>query len=124
MGETTAHFTSYAKEGKLSLKVPLSADELQAKVSTTLSEITNSLDNLGCKLIGHIKALLKAGTCGYLFFSVTTFGQEPRKKGNLTGNIETADLTINVIVYEVNRETIEKVVAKAWTRQFGEQALS
>lgn len=96
------------------------AHELQLKVGVTICEITEALQKVGCTLIGHIKALVDAGTCGHLFFSLTDFGQQPRTKGTLTGTLKKADLAINVIVYGVEREAAERIVEKVLRSRFEE----
>jgi len=113
-----AHPAAYAQEVKLTLAVPLSASELKGRMDAFLSLLTRSLQEDGCKLIGHIKGLLDVGGNGRLFFSLTSFEEKARYKGELTGKIVKARLTINVIVYGVEQRSVEKAVQEGLRRYF------
>ena len=112
--------TAYALHGALTLPDPWSAAALRKGVDAFLAELTRSLQGKGCSLIGHIKGILETGDKGHLFFSVTSFEQRPRFKGELSGEYEKIDLTINVIVYGVGREEIEKLAIAGIQRHLGE----
>jgi hypothetical protein len=113
-----AHPTAYAHEVNLTLEVPLSASELQGRMDAFLSQLTRSLQDDGCKLIGHIKGLLEGEGNGHLFFSLTSFEEKARYKGELTSKIANARLTINVIVYGVEQESIERAIQEGLGRHF------
>lgn len=117
-----AHPTAYAQELDLTLIAPLSASELQGRIDAFLSELTDSLQSDGCRLIGHIKGLLDAGENGHLFFSITSFGEKARYKGELTGEIARAKLALNVVVYGVEKQSVDRAVHKGLRRHFGEGA--
>ena len=110
------HPTVYAQEVNLTLEVPLSASELQGKIDAFLSELTRSLKGDGCKLIGHIKGLLEVEGNDHLFFSITSFEEKARYKGELTHEIARAKLTINVIVYGVEQRSVERAVREGLER--------
>ena len=113
-----AHPVAYAQEVTLTLEVPISASELQGRMDAFLSLLTRSLQGDGCKLIGHIKGLLDVEGNGHLFFSLTAFGEKARYKGELTGKIAKARLTINVIVYGVEQRSVERAVQEGLKRHF------
>ncbi len=113
-----AHATACAQEVKLTLKVPLSASELQVKIDAFLSELTISLQGDGCTLIGHVKGLLEVEENGHLFFSITSFEEKARYKGELTGEIAGGKLTINVIVYGVEQRSVERAIQQGFRRHF------
>jgi len=113
------HPVAYAQEVNLTLEVSLSASELQGRIDAFLSLLTRSLQGDGCKLIGHIKGLLDVEENGHLFFSLTSFGEKARYKGELTGKIAKARLTINVIVYGVEQRRVERAVQEGLRRHFG-----
>jgi len=115
-----AHPTAYAQEMNLTLKVPLSANELQSRVDAFLSQLTRSLQGDGCKLIGHIKGLLEVAENGHLFFSITSFEGKAKYKGELTGEIAGGKLTINAIVYGVEQRSVERAIQKGLRIHFGE----
>ena len=112
--------TAYALHGTLTLPGPLSETDLRKGVDAFLAELTRSLREQGCRLIGHIKGILEAGDKGHLFFSVTSFEQRTRFKGGLTGEHEKIDLTLNVIVYGVGSGEVEQLVLEGlgsiWAR--------
>jgi len=53
--------TAYVLHGALTLPGPWSEAELQKGVDAFLAELTRSLRERGCRLIGHIKGILEAG---------------------------------------------------------------
>ena len=110
------HPTVYAQEVSLKFKVPLSTSELLGRIDAFMSELTCSLQGDGCKLIGHIKGLLEVERNGHLFFSITSFEEKARYKGELTHEIASAKLTINVIVYGVEQRSVERAVREGLER--------
>jgi hypothetical protein len=114
--------TAYALRGTLTLPGPWSETELRKGVDAFLAELTRSLREQGCRLIGHIKGILDTGDKGHLFFSVTSFEQRTRFKGGLTGEYEKIDLTLNVIVYGVGSGEIEQLVLEGLRKHLGEVA--
>lgn len=69
-------------------------------------------------MIGHIKGLVDADEKGHLLFSITSFEEGARFKGEMAGGITEAVLTINVIVYGIEEEIVEKMLEEAFARQF------
>jgi hypothetical protein len=114
--------TAYALQSTLSLPGPLSETDLRKGVDAFLAELTRSLREQGCRLIGHIKGILETGDKGHLFFSVTSFEQRTRFKGELTGIAEKMDLTLNVIVYGVGSGDVEQLVVGGLSKHLGEIA--
>ena len=112
------HPTVHAQEMNLTLKAPLSASELLVKLDCFTSELTCALQGDGCKLIGHIKGLLEVEGNDHLFFSITSFEEKARYKGELTHAIARAKLTINVIVYGVEQRSVERAVREGLERHF------
>ena len=110
------HPTVYAQEVNLTLKVPLSASELLDRIDAFVSELTCSLQGDGCKMIGHIKGLLEVEGNDHLLFSITSFEEKARYKGELTHEIAKAKLTINVIVYGVEQRSVERAVGEGLER--------
>jgi hypothetical protein len=110
--------STYSRKIRLVLSSETPSDELSEKISRILFDIASALRENGCVLIGHIKALLDAGTRGHQFFSITGFGKKPRRKGELMGDILEAELVLNVIVYGVGRKYIEKAVDSTMKKYF------
>ena len=71
-------------------------------------------------LIGHIKGMLDTKDNGHLFFSIISFDEKIGYKKKLFGKTEKTFLTINVIVYGLETNTIDKGVQKSLFRHFGD----
>ncbi len=112
--------TAYALKGTLILAGSRAETDLRGCVDAFLAELSLSLRDRGCRLIGHIKGILESGDKGHLFFSVTSFEQKTRFKGILDEMAEKMDLTLNVIVYGVGSEEIEKLVSEGLRKHLGE----
>ncbi len=114
------HPAAYALRGTLTLPGPWSETEIRVGVDAFLAELTRSLREQGCRLIGHIKGILETGEKDHLFFSVTSFEQRTRFKGGLTGRPVKIDFTLNVIVYGVGIGEIEQLVLEGLRRHVGQ----
>ena len=112
--------TAYARRGTLTLRGVWTKTELRVSFDKFLSELTCALRGEGCRLIGHIKGILEAGERGQLFFSVTSFHGKPVYKGELSGNFTGIDFALNVIVYGVRSEKIEKLVLEGLRKDLGD----
>ena len=110
------HPTVCAQEVELAFKAPILADELHSRIDAFISALTTSLREDGCKLIGHIKGLLGVEGNEHLFFSVTSFEKKASYKGELPYEISKAKLTINVIVYGVEQESVERAIREGLER--------
>jgi hypothetical protein len=113
-----AHPTACACKWQLTFDDAIPAIELSSRVARLLSKLTGGLQEDGGRLIGHIKGLLDADEKGHLLFSITSFEEGARFKGELVGEITEALLTINVIVYGAKEEIVKKRLEEAFTRQF------
>ena len=114
------HPTACSMQVALEFDNRMQSGEIRDRVDTFLFDLTNFLKENGCKLIGHIKGLLDAGERGQLFFSITSFDEPVRYKGEIDGKIGKVELSINVIVYGVEETPIEKAITKFLTKQFSE----
>ena len=110
------HPTVCAQEVGLAFKVPLSANELHSRIDAFVAALTSSLEDDGCRMIGHIKGLLEVEGNKHLFFSVTSFEEKASYKGELSQEISKAKLTINVIVYGVEQGSVERAVREGLER--------
>ncbi len=108
----------YAREIIILPETAESVKELKASMDIFLNDVTCALQDNGCKLIGHIKGLLDAHKNGHLFFSITSFEEKPQYKGELTGKIEKVKLTINIIVYGVEKKQVESIFSEKLTQYF------
>ena len=104
------HPTVCAQELGLAFKIPITADDIVGRIDAFMSALTSSLQDDGCKLIGHIKGFLEVERNHPLFFSVTSFEEKASYKGELPHEISKAKLTINVIVYGVEKANVERAI--------------
>ena len=117
-GGREEHPTTCSMQISLEFDNRIQAVEIRTRMDMFLAGLTKFLRDNGCKLIGHIKGLLDAGGRRQLFFSITSFDEGVRYKGDIDGEITTADLSINVIVYGIGEEPVENAVEEQLARQF------
>jgi hypothetical protein len=98
---------SYKKD--FNFIIPVDEEILKDRTDKFLSALKSFLIRSGCRLIGHIKGMVESNG-GYLAFSITSFEEEARYKGKISGEIMGATLLLNVIVYGVDEGLIEKEV--------------
>jgi hypothetical protein len=111
------HPTVYAHKMSIVFDTTVKDKELRLRVENLLKDLTQSLRNEGCELIGHIKGLLAADERGYLMFSLSSHDEPVRFKGKLKTGITEAEMTVNIIVYGVGLEIIEAAFRKALHEQ-------
>ncbi len=112
------HPTAYACKETLAFKDAVPASELRERIDRFLSELTGALEPCGCELVGHIKGLIDAGDKGHLLFSITSFEEGARIKGKMDGGISGAVLTMNAIVYGIEKAVIEEAFQNMLARHF------
>lgn len=112
------HPTACSMQVILEFDNQIRAAEIQKSLDFFLTDLTRFLQENGCKLIGHIKGLLDARERGQLFFSITSFNENPRYKGEIGGKIPEATLSINAIVYGIGEEPVEREIQEQLKRQF------
>ena len=117
-GDDHAHPTACACKWQLSFDDAIPAIELRSRVALLLSEWSGGLEKHGGRLIGHIKGLVDAEEKGHLLFSITSFEEGARFKGEIVGEITGSVLTINAIVYGIGEEIVEEILEEAFDRQF------
>ena len=104
------HPTACARKWHLTFDDAIPAIELTSRTALLVSEFGDRLEAAGVRLIGHIKGLIDAVQSGHLRFSITSFEEGARFKGELIGEITEAVLTINVIVYGIEPKFVEKLL--------------
>jgi len=92
--------------------------ELTHMTTAFLSALTIGLKDLGCRLIGHIKGLLDGGDSGHLMFSITTFDDDVHFKGRINEEVRGVVLTINIIVYGIEKQKVGDLFEKSFHHAF------
>ena len=113
-----AHPTACACKWRLTFDDAIPAIDLSSRTARLLSELCGGLGQNGGRLVGHIKGMIDADEKGHLLFSITSFEEGARFKGEMVGRITEAVLTINVIMYGIEKESVEEVLEEAFNRHF------
>jgi hypothetical protein len=102
------HPSSFSSEYKI-LKSDNSIEKIKGMVVEIINDLRNALKTRGCRLIGHVKALLYTPSEENLFFSVTSFDEKVHCKGNISGIEGDAKLIINAVVFGVENEKLKTI---------------
>jgi G3E family GTPase len=92
-----------------------SAFSIEEGLTAMVQHIAAVAKQNGCSLIGHIKSIAK-NNGGYLFASVTDFDSPVQTKGRLAAEANEIKLTVNAIVYGVDKPVMEQIVAQSLER--------
>ncbi len=103
---------AYAHGFKIPVNDDFNGKVFAEEISAVLKEISLELEQAGCKIIGHIKAIAKCSNGGYMMFSITSAGEFPDIKGRLPRKPEKLEIALNVIVYGIDKDIVEKIVIK------------
>lgn len=111
--------TVFSLRTPLRFGVPLAPAQVRAALSGFCRSLVDALALRGCRLIGHVKGALDAGESGTQFFNLTTFDVPPRFKGDLAAPVASYHLTLNAIVFHVDRDAVEACVHDAIRSHLG-----
>lgn len=92
-----------------------SAFSIENGLTMVVQQIAAGVKQNGCLLIGHIKSIAK-NNGGYVFASVTDFDSPVQTKGRLAADAQEIKLTVNAIVYGVDKPVLEQIVAQSIER--------
>ena len=101
----------YSEQLDLRFQVPVTSQYVIENLTKFISDIAKNIGAAESSLIGHIKAIVKAGKQGYLLISSTAADSEPQIKGKLANDISKMTLTFNIIVYGIEQEDLDNIVA-------------
>jgi hypothetical protein len=118
-GARHGHPTVFARKIDIAFDDPLEEADLKSRIGNFLNYLTKSLENERCELIGHIKGLCAAEGGNHLMFSVTSFDETVHYKGTMHGVITGATLTMNIVVFGVGLEIVEKVFHESFKKHLG-----
>ena len=94
--------------------------ELARGLERLLLELARSLEDEGCRLIGHIKALVQGVPEGHLYASLVSVEQGVSLRGGMPEEVEEVRLTVNVIVYGVDPARLPGLLDESVGRGFPE----
>jgi hypothetical protein len=110
--------TVFTLEKKIFFPMELRNKDFIQRLNAFLLELVESLKKSGCKLIGHIKGTVGTVKQNKIFFNITSFEQAPQYKGELQNYISHVTLTINVIVFMISKEKVERIVNEGLSNYF------
>ncbi|MCF6175641.1 MAG: hypothetical protein L3J71_07730 [Victivallaceae bacterium] len=84
-------------------------DDIESMIKRQLQQLANKLNANNCKVIGHIKAILKSSGGGFMLFSTTGTDRQPNVKGKLPANATEATLKLNIIVYGISKDKLTEL---------------
>lgn len=89
-----------------------SAETVQEGLTKMIEHIASNARQNGCQLIGHIKTIAR-NNGGYMFASITDFDSPVQVKGRLADSAKDIKLTVNAIVYGVDKSAMEQIVTQS-----------
>lgn len=108
---TGPEVTAYAKDMVFNLKDQISLDQWEKRISEFFDIITDQCRQRKA-IIGHIKGFLKFEDDGYAYFSNVGNRQGTHVDMAAQGDMSKATLTLNVVLYGLDREAVDKIVDK------------
>jgi len=109
----TPDFAAYAGRIHVRFRKPRSGAHIQSLMQDFMSRTAIGCGEAGASLIGHIKCIVEADNGGYLVCSATDSSGRVRCRGSLKDGAYDLDLVLNVLLYGLDREKIEEVVARS-----------
>ncbi len=94
----------------LSFPKAVSKDDFVGKIKEIAESFVAFLKDNGCSQLGHIKFIATTNGEDYLQLSVLDIEQSPKVDGILRKTFEKIKLTLNVIVFGVNKEDINQKI--------------
>jgi len=88
---------------------PMTADEANSLFSNMLHHVALDCVDAGSWMIGHIKMNVRSGD-DFLSVSVTTDDGNVRNRAVFTGSVSDYSLTVNVIVYGLERRKTAEIL--------------
>lgn len=111
MHEHSAPLSVVARSLSLACDGQLAATELGDRVCSLLLEIASGVPNF----IGHLKVLVDAGSCGHCLISATSPDELPRVRGEMSGIVQDAVLTLNFVCYtDLQIDRIVDEAVRTW----------
>ena len=99
----------------LTFPKPVSKDDFINKIKESASNMVSFLRSSGCSQLGHIKFISTTNGEDYLQLSVLELDQGPKIDGMLKKTFEKIKLTLNVIVFGIQKDDINKKVTEELT---------
>jgi hypothetical protein len=96
----------------LTFQKPISNEDFVNKIREFANNVILYLKNNGCNHLGHIKFISTTNGEDYLQLSVLDMEEKPKINGILKKTFEKIKLTLNVIVFGIKKEDINKKITE------------
>src|SRR4030042_4050619 len=93
-------------------KKPISNKDFVNKIREFAINVIRYLKDNGCNHVGHIKFIFTTNGEDYLQISVLDMEEKPKINGILKKTFEKIKLTLNVIVFGIKKEDINKKITE------------
>lgn len=93
---------------------------VRERAAAELTRLGHALQAAGCRLVGHIKLILKGRGSGYLLLSLTDPASPPAARGALARAPAALDAILNVVVCGLPRAAVEQASAAFLERLRGQ----
>lgn len=91
---------------------------MASTLESVLADLAQTLEQEGCRLIGHIKALAHSHPQGHLYASLVSLEQGVSLRGELPSTWQEVRLTLNLIVYGLEQERLPALLDRCVERGF------
>ena len=99
----------------LTFAEPVSKDDFIKKIKEAAANLVSFLKSNGCSQLGHIKFISTTNGEDYLQLSVLDIDQGPKVDGILKKTFEKIKVTLNVIVFGMKKDDVNKKIAEEIT---------
>lgn len=99
----------HSSESEILFDAKLSFDFIKNIICDFIDRLVLKIKMAGGEMIGHLKAVIKT-ECGYMLISATSFDAKPQVKGRLADNADSISMTINAIVYGIDKKILTEII--------------
>ena len=100
----------HSSETEILFEKKLSFDFIRDLICDFFDRVVLKIKTAGGEMIGHLKAIIKTEKCGYLLISATSFEVKPQIKGRLADDADSIRMTINAIVYGIDKKILAEII--------------
>ncbi|WP_372995210.1 hypothetical protein [Lutispora sp.] len=105
--------TAYSTTIEIESNTILSADCWKEAIRIFFDSITEESKKDRDVMIGHIKGFVEFKDAGYCYYSNTGKNQYTEMKGNASGKTNQGTLHLNVLIYGLGKEKVNRIVMQA-----------
>lgn len=103
---------AFSKKVIITSPEPVTKEDFIKKISEIAKNIIEFLKKSGCKKLGHLKLICTTDGEDYLQLTVLEISEKPKITGILHKTFKKIKITLNIIVFGVDKEAIENQADK------------